>query len=98
MWKRLALCGAQRTRKEGARMVVKIRFEYAPGEVYPFKAITVMDGKEIFGIASWPPEWVNQEEAMDLAFKDAESRVIEKARRYLIGQGIKIPEPREVEI
>jgi hypothetical protein len=85
------------TRKEGARMMVKVRFDYTAGDMYPFKAITIVDDKEIFGSADLSDD-LPREEAIDMAWMEAERNVVEKVKEYLIGQAIKIPEPKEVEI
>jgi hypothetical protein len=76
-----------RVKKEG-RMMVKIEFGYVPGDMYPFKA-TVKLG-EGFGNAILG--------SSNASFDEAELDVIENVRKWKIGQEVKIPAPKEVEI
>jgi hypothetical protein len=79
-------------------MMVKIEFGYVPGDMYPFKATVIVDGKEIFGSAELPAAIPINDEVLRAVWLAAEDDVIEKVRQWKIGQEIKLPEPKEVEI
>jgi hypothetical protein len=67
-------------------MMGKVKFDYTPGDMYPFKATVVMgENDTIFG-------------SSNMSFDQAEVDVIGKVKQYQIGQSIKIPEPKMVEV